>query len=1256
MPGDAGDTFTITVTNSGTTADQRHGDDRHHVADGTDGHSLGWHGLDRRISTLTATRSDSLASDASYSALTLTVDVASGRVGQPHRHDNRRRRRRNQHLRRYRQRHHDHRAHDTAYHRCRAFAQRRHAHRRRHHADRHLQRSHDGAGTASNYELRSVGADGLFNTSDDVLVPLSVSYSNDVATLTFAGLTEGIYRLTVYDTIANGRGTKLDGNDNGTPGGNWVADFVVVPSGTVLGSAATIGLSGTSPLAVATGDFNGDGKLDLVVVDSGTNTAEILLNNGSGTFTVSSSYSLTYTGYYGDAVPYAVTVGDFNGDGKLDFAVANFDQVYGSGTIEVFLGNGTGTFTFGAEYQGTGRGTGFDPISIVAADFNGDGKLDLAVANYYQGLVNVLTGNGNGTFSTTPATYSSGGTDPRALVVADFNADGHPDLAVANYGSSTVGVLLNSGTGTFASAVTYSTGGSNPRSLAVGDLNGDGKPDLVAANYTSGTIGVLLNKGTGTFATVVTYSTGGTYPRGVALADFNGDGHLDVIVTNNGSNTVGVLLNTGTGTFATATTFSTGSGSGPFGVAVGDFNGDGKSDVAVTDNSTNSVAVLLDTYGPSSVSLTTPGGFTFAVAAGTYGTGEFVSGTGSSGIFSGDDNAFNGDGRLYVGGTLLSAARRDLEHRRQRAKPRPQLRNGRRIDRQPRNHRAQHRQPGLRPHRRYLHQFHQFVDYDHGADRRQPRLQRRHDGLRHFRRRHHGRCGRSMDLRRRRRRPAIVIYLHGPLSLQPTSLTLNGDNLQWTYSITVVPGASVNLAYFTIVATTSAAAVAEANALVTGSGFGDQAGAFLSAAELQSLANFANPSPALTPPPSPTEGHRPEQRHPLPFHRHQRQRQHQQLHGHDHLGRRRRLDGDEHAEQRRPDRRRSQRRLRCPGFARLPGSDAKPCHAQCRGQQRRRHDRRQRRQFQRPRRAADGRRLTAPAAIVGSFSDAVVFHFSDANSYATAADYSATITWGDGTTSTVTATAGDGGQIVADANGGFNVLGSHNYTASLSGATFRVQVTDEDGSTTGASTTSFSVAAAVTSAQTASTLDLAGGATLVIAAGGTLTVTGGVEIGSGATLEVQSGGTLNLSSLAQGTGTATLLLAGGTLEAAGTLTSAMPIVIGAGGGTIDTNGYNVTLDGPLSAAASTGTLIKSGAGTLTLSGVSTFTGGTSVLAGALVATSPSAAVQRQPYHRQRRPRGPGRHDCGQPRHAVQYNQRHDNHGNHDNFRYGDEPH
>ncbi len=688
---------------------------------------------------------------------------------------------------------------------------------------------------------------------------------------------------------------------------------------------------------------------------------------------------------------------------------------------------------------------------------------------------------------------------------------------MANYGSNTVGVLLNTGSGTFASAVTYSTGGSEPRSLAAGDLTGGGHPDLVVGNYSSGTVGILLNKGNGTFSSVTTYSSGGTDPRGVALADFTGDGSLDVVVTNSGSSTIGVLLNKGNGTFSAATTFSTGSSSGPFGVTVGDFNGDGKPDVAVTNASTNTVAVLLDTYGPGSLTLTTPDGFSFAVAAGVYGTGEFVTGTGSSG-FSGESNAFNGYGRLYVGGSLFSptAATYSTANSGQSLILGSGTAAGLTVSRE-----ITVPDTGSQDFARTVDTFTNstgssitttvqiIANLGSGADTTvfdtsngDTTVDTSDQWI--------GTDGNGT--------PAIITYIDGPLSLQPTSVTLSDGQLQWTYTITVAAGASVNLAYFTIVATTSTAAVTEANALVGSSGFGGQAGAFLSTSELQSLANFANTATVLTPPPSPTAGTAISDANLFHF---TDTSANASLSNYtatitwgdgtvstvtstassggqivaDANGGFNVLGSHVYTSA-----------ILSPvtlsvavsnGAGTITASDSSFTVADA---------------------PLTAGALTTPAGIVGSFSDVAVFHFSDANSYVTAGDFSAVITWGDGTSSTVTGTASAGGQIVADAGGGFNVLGAHDYTAALSGATFGVQVSDDDGSGTGASQSGFSVAAVVASAQAVSSLDLSAGTTLVIAAGGTLTAANGVEIGSGAALEIESGGTLILSSLVQGTG------------------------------------------------------------------------------------------------------------------------------------------
>jgi hypothetical protein len=240
-----------------------------------------------------------------------------------------------------------------------------------------------------------------------------------------------------------------------------------------------------------------------------------------------------------------VAVADVNLDGKLDLVVANED-----GTVSVLLGKGDGTFAAAVAYDSGGM----DPESVAVADVNGDGKPDLLIANCADsacanGTVDVLLGNGDGTFLAA-VSYSSGGTQAISVAVADVNGDGKPDLVVANYyPSSSIGVLLGNGDGTFQAAVTYASGGQEPASVAVADVNGDGKPDLIVANIAYD-VGVLLGNGNGTFQAAADYSSGGLFPQAVAVSDVNGDGEPDLVVANaggtitmTGEGNVGVLLN-----------------------------------------------------------------------------------------------------------------------------------------------------------------------------------------------------------------------------------------------------------------------------------------------------------------------------------------------------------------------------------------------------------------------------------------------------------------------------------------------------------------------------------------------------------------------------------------------------------------------------------------------------------------------------------------------------------------------------------------
>jgi len=326
---------------------------------------------------------------------------------------------------------------------------------------------------------------------------------------------------------------------------------------------------GSNSFAIIPGDFNLDGIPDIAVINNLSDTVSVLLGNGDGTFTTAASPA---TGVN----PTGITTADFNSDGIPDLAIANFNHGLGNdGNITVLLGNGDGTFTA----TPISPSVGSEPQAIVAADFNGDGIPDLAVCNQGFSTVSILLGNGDGTFTATalPSNSVATGLEAQSIVAGDFNGDGKIDLATANTGSDTLTVLLGNGDGTFTAAASPSTG-LDPNFVVAVDINGDGKTDLVVSNEQSN-VTVLLGNGNGTF----TAGTSFGYTQAITVGDFNGDGIADLAAEFGYQTTA--FLGKGDGTFSTGPTFSPTSlpnmNETQFvGVAAADFNGDGLADLA----------------------------------------------------------------------------------------------------------------------------------------------------------------------------------------------------------------------------------------------------------------------------------------------------------------------------------------------------------------------------------------------------------------------------------------------------------------------------------------------------------------------------------------------------------------------------------------------------------------------------------------------------------------------------------------------------
>lgn len=322
--------------------------------------------------------------------------------------------------------------------------------------------------------------------------------------------------------------------------------------------------SGGSPTAIATGDLNGDSKVDFAIPDPSDNYVSIFYNDGAGNFTGPTKIT---TGTY----PHDLAIGDFNGDGLGDLAVLDAFNV----GVEVFLNNGNGTFATPVHYLVEGN-----PANIITADFNRDGNLDLAVISDTTN-VDVLLGTGTGTFSS-PVKSTAAATG--GIAVGDFDEDGVPDLAVSDYGTESLSILHGDGTGHFTLSHSYVLGG-NAGEVVTGDFNRDLHLDVAVGVYNispNNHIAVYLGSGNGNL--VAGQEILVSDPAALVATDFNADGNLDLAAATFNSEQVVFALGQGTGRFRPPQkTTIRGRNPQPLDLALADFNGDGRADIVTAD-------------------------------------------------------------------------------------------------------------------------------------------------------------------------------------------------------------------------------------------------------------------------------------------------------------------------------------------------------------------------------------------------------------------------------------------------------------------------------------------------------------------------------------------------------------------------------------------------------------------------------------------------------------------------------------------------
>lgn len=342
-----------------------------------------------------------------------------------------------------------------------------------------------------------------------------------------------------------------------------------------------------TPTFPVVADFNRDGIPDIAVANVSTHTVTVYLGNDEG----NGYYLLHAPGSPFDVGidPSKMVVADYNRDGYPDIAVA----CPNSGSVEILFNDRQGSFkTPTAKYA-----TGASVTQIATADFNGDGRADLAAVNPTTNDVRIFLGVSGGGFTYAPGVkLTTAGAGARGIAVGDFNGDRHTDFAVANFNTNNVEVFLGDGAGHFTSAPgsPFATG-AGPNGMVAGDFNRDGKIDLVTANQTGKSFSFLAGNGAGGFAATTIPIPSGVAPQYLATADLNGDGFLDLLSTNYGTNNASVFFGNGAGGFSEAPFSPLATGANPTGAAIADLTRDGRLDIVIANQGSNTLSTFLKT-------------------------------------------------------------------------------------------------------------------------------------------------------------------------------------------------------------------------------------------------------------------------------------------------------------------------------------------------------------------------------------------------------------------------------------------------------------------------------------------------------------------------------------------------------------------------------------------------------------------------------------------------------------------------------------